>query len=153
MTDTIIREGGCACGAVRFEASGEAIRAGLCHCMDRRKAHASAFMGFAVYRRDKVEIRGENGSWASKPWYQRHFCPACGSRVSGVDTRSDEIELPIGAFDEVGAFAPQYENWVIRREPWLAALGVPQNSRDGRSNSAGDHQRTAAAGLERKRRD
>ena len=122
--------GGCACGAVRFRAQGEPVRVGLCHCMDCRKAHASAFMGFCVYQRSQVELHGETRRWLSKPWYERHFCPQCGSRVAGIDTNSDEVELPLGGFDEVGAFTPQYENWIVRREPWLAPLDVPQNAGD-----------------------
>jgi hypothetical protein len=130
MSETIIREGGCACGAVRFTAPGEALRVGLCHCMDCRKGHASPFMAFTVFRRSEVELTGDTGVCLSKPWYERRFCPECGARVAGIDTSSNEIELPVGAFDEVGAFTPQYENWVIRREPWLLPLDVPQNPRD-----------------------
>ena len=130
MVDTNAREGGCACGAVRFKAEGEPLRTGLCHCMDCRKAHASPFMAFTVFSRDKVELSGATGTWLSKPWYERHFCPQCGARVAGIDTRSDEIELPVGAFDHVGEFVPEYENWVIRREPWQPPLAVPQNPRD-----------------------
>ena len=129
MDDRII-SGGCACGAVRFEAAGDALRTGICHCMDCRKSHASPFMAFAVFKRSRVELSGELGTWLSKPWYERSFCIACGSRVAGVDTNSDEIELPLGAFDDIGIFTPQYENWVIRREPWLTALQVPQHLRD-----------------------
>ena len=129
MTDNV-REGGCACGAVRFRAQGEPVRVGLCHCMDCRKAHASAFMGFTVFDRAKVELSGDTRKWLSKACYERLFCPVCGSRVAGIDTNSDEIELPLGSFDNVGLFTPQYENWIIRRERWLQPLAVPQNDRD-----------------------
>ena len=129
VTDNV-REGGCACGAVHFKAEGEPLRVGLCHCMDCRKALASAFMGFTVFPRAAVQLTGDTGRWLSKRWYERHFCRQCGSRVAGVDTNSDEIELPIGAFDDVGLFTPQYENWVVRREPWLTPLDVPQNRHD-----------------------
>ena len=40
-----------------------------------------------------------------------------------------EIEMLTGAFDEVGVFAPQYEAWASRREPWLPPLGIPQHPR------------------------
>jgi len=41
-----------------------------------------------------------------------------------------EVELSLGSLDEPGELTPQYESWVIRREPWLPALDVPQFERD-----------------------
>jgi hypothetical protein len=109
---------------VRFVARGEPRRVGLCHCLTCRKAHASAFNAFAIYSADQVAIDGESGSWRSSPTYDRRFCPTCGSGVFGRD--GDEVELSLGSFDQPGLFEPEYELWIGRREPWLAALPVPQ---------------------------
>lgn len=128
MDDQHVLEGGCACGAVRFRVRGEPKRVGLCHCLTCRKAHSSAFMPCVIYDQSQVEISGELKSWESSPGDDRRFCPTCGSRV--FSSSGDEIELSIGSFDEVGLFEPGYELWVIRREPWLAPLDVPQYDRD-----------------------
>lgn len=119
---------------MRFTASGPPIRAGLCHCMTCRRAHAAAFCPFVVFGSDHVEVIGEMRKWQSSLAYERCFCPVCGSRVMGIN--GDEIELSMGSFDDTGLFHPEYENWVIHREPWLEALFVPQNVGDRR---AGDH--------------
>ncbi|RAK52323.1 GFA family protein [Phenylobacterium deserti] len=111
------RSGGCACGAVRFKTFGEPVRGGLCHCMTCRKAHAAAFNPFLVFTSEQVEIQGEMKAWESSPGYVRWFCPQCGSRVVGGAEGDQEISL--GSFDEPGQFAPQYESWVIRKEPWM----------------------------------
>jgi len=59
MTDAEpIRIGGCACGAVRFAVRGAPVRVGLCHCLRCRKAHASAFNPFAVFRREQLTVSG-----------------------------------------------------------------------------------------------
>jgi len=129
-TDDVEVQGGCACGAVRFVIRGAPLRAGLCHCLTCRKAHAAAFNPFVVYLRAQVDVRGKLECWRSSPSYERLFCPACGSRVLGGDVGSAEIEVSLGSFDEVGRIVPQYESWVIRREPWLAPIGVPQYSGD-----------------------
>lgn len=123
-----LRQGGCACGAVRFTARGAPKRAGLCHCLTCRKAHASAFNPFVVYDRAAVEVRGAPRRWVSSPGYVRAFCEACGSRVYGET--GEELELSAGSFDEVGEVAPQYESWTIRREPWLPPLPVPQHAKE-----------------------
>ena len=123
-----IRTGGCACGAVRMAAHGEPLRVGLCHCLRCRKAHASAFYPFAVFRLDQVEVTGRLVSWFSSPGYDDRFCPACGSRV--IAYLADEVELSLGSLDDPDQLTPQYESWIIRREAWLKPLDVPQFERD-----------------------
>ncbi|WP_037565977.1 GFA family protein [Sphingomonas sp. UNC305MFCol5.2] len=122
--------GGCACGAVRFTMRGTPIRAGLCHCLTCRKAHAAAFNPFAVYLRAQMEVDGTLQSWRTENGFELFFCPTCGSRVFGGYPGDPEVEISLGSLDEIGRITPQYESWVIRREPWLAALDVPQNQRD-----------------------
>jgi len=126
VTD-VVRVGGCACGALRFRAHGEPTRVAICHCLVCRKAHGAPFAVFAIYAESAVEIEGPYAVWQSSPAYQRCFCPACGSRVFGRE--GGEIEMLTGAFDEVGVFAPQYEAWSSRREPWLPDLGIRQHAR------------------------
>ena len=125
-TSDEIKEGGCVCGAVRFSVRGAPIRAGLCHCMTCRKAHASAFNPFLVFSPEQFEVDGELAEWSTSSQYRLRFCPTCGSRVYGGD--GEEIEVSLGSFDEPGLFEPQYELWVGRREQWLAPLDIQQFS-------------------------
>ena len=122
--------GGCACGGVRFTTPAQPIRTGLCHCLTCRKAHAAAFNPFVIFARDDVEFDGQLQSWRSSDHYERCFCQRCGSRVYGATIGGDELELSLGSFDEPGRFEPLYESWVVRREPWLAALDIPQHEGD-----------------------
>ena len=96
--------------------------------MTCRKAHGAAFNPFVVFAPQQVEVDGELCAWVSSAGYERRFCPACGSRVIGVN--GPEVELSLGSFDAPGIFEPQYESWVSRREPWLAPLHVPQHEQD-----------------------
>ncbi|MGH6979425.1 MAG: GFA family protein [Brevundimonas sp.] len=118
--------GGCACGAVRFRTWSEPLRIGLCHCMACRKAHAAAFNPFIVFKAEAVEVIGKPRSWFSSSSYDRQFCGNCGSRV--IAFNGDEVEISLGSLDEPGLLEPQYETWVIRREPWLCALDKPQHT-------------------------
>jgi hypothetical protein len=115
----VIHEGGCACGAFRFRAKGRPIRVGMCHCITCRRVHGSAFGAYAIYPRDAVALRGDLATWRSSDEGRRHFCPACGSVAYMEFVSRDELDLPLGAFDETGLFAPDYELWVKHREPWL----------------------------------
>jgi hypothetical protein len=130
---TIIRErlGGCACGALRFIAQGEALRVGLCHCLTCQKAHGAPYLAFAVFPQAAVSLSGPYSDWESSPAYHRLHCPACGSRCANLN--GDEVELAVASFDDPAGFVPQYENWVIRRQPWVVPLAVPQFARNRES--------------------
>jgi hypothetical protein len=115
--------GGCLCGGIRFVAEGPAYRVGLCHCLDCRKHGGAPFGAFAIFPAATVTFSGdEPGVYASSAHGRRWFCRNCGSPLFGRDEGSDEIELHLGSFDDVGLFAPTYELWTIRREPWLPPM-------------------------------
>ena len=105
-------KGGCLCGAVRFEATGRPYRVGVCHCLDCRKHTGSLFHVLAMFPQDAVKVEGQTGEF-----HHRHFCPACGSSVFAC--HDDEIEVAVGALDEIDQLAPTYELWTVRREGWL----------------------------------
>jgi len=104
--------GGCLCGKVRIEASGQPYRVGLCHCLDCRKHSGSLFHASAVFPDTAVTIAGETREYAG-----RQFCPSCGSSVLGGS--GDEVEVSLGAFDAIDQLTPTYELWTVRRESWL----------------------------------
>ena len=102
----------CLCGAVRVTAAGEPYRVGLCHCFDCRKHHGALFFAAAMFPAEAVTVTGE-----TRHYQDRHFCPACGSSV--FNRFDDEVELHLGALDDLDRFEPTYECWTIRREAWL----------------------------------
>lgn len=114
-----VHEGGCACGAVHFRATGSPTRVGMCHCMTCRQVHGSAFGAYAIFERKNVVFTGETREWKSSEHGRRHFCPVCGSVAFMVYDDRDEIDLPIGAFDITSLFEPAYELWCCHKESWL----------------------------------
>jgi hypothetical protein len=104
--------GGCLCGKVRFEASGQPYRVGICHCLDCRKHHGALFHASAIFPQEAVAVEGETNVYAG-----RHFCPHCGSTVFGHS--DDEIEVNLGSMDAPDQLTPTYELWTVRRESWL----------------------------------
>lgn len=107
--------GGCLCGDVRFVATGQPYRVGICHCLECRKFHGALFHASAIFPRDAVTITGAVHSFEG-----RCFCPRCGSSV--FSHSDDEIEINLGSLDGPDAFKPTYELWTIRREGWLPAF-------------------------------
>ena len=112
--------GGCLCGDVRIVATGRPYRVGLCHCLDCRKHHGALFQGFAIFPEDAVTITGETRDYGG-----RSFCPRCGSSLFG--RTGDEVEVSLGALDDIDQLMPTYELWTVRREAWLPSF--PLNRR------------------------
>ena len=121
--------GGCLCGDVRFEVTGQPYRVGICHCLDCRKRHGALFGTSAIFPEEALKVTGETRDYSG-----RFFCPRCGSPVF---TRSeDEVEVNVGSLDEPNQFKPTYELWTIRRESWLPALPLAHHyDRDRESTS------------------
>ena len=125
--------GGCLCGDVRLEATGEPYRVGLCHCLDCRKHHGALFYAAAIFPRDAVTVEGGTRDYAG-----RHFCPRCGSSVFARS--GDEVEVHLGALDAPDQLTPTYENWILRREAWLPAFPLAKHyerDREGGGRSEG----------------
>ncbi|WP_137933951.1 GFA family protein [Mesorhizobium comanense] len=130
MSDTIRRTGSCLCGGVHFVVTGQPSRVGLCHCKDCRKAGGSVYSAFAMWPREAFESSGEVASYGT-----RSFCPTCGSRVAWLDGK--EAEVMLGSLDVAPTdLVPDYELWIVRREPWLHAL--PDTEQFERDRPAGE---------------
>ena len=74
-----MREGGCQCGAVRYEVSGEPRYHALCHCTDCRKSSGAPLVAWAIFPAEAVRITGTPKVHASSEHARRHFCAECGS--------------------------------------------------------------------------
>jgi hypothetical protein len=71
--------GGCLCGAVRYEGSGEPYNITHCHCEDCRKSAGAPFVTQASFCRNNFRFtKGEPREieWAGRI---RPFCPNCGT--------------------------------------------------------------------------
>ncbi len=130
MPANIVR-GGCLCGAVRYEASGEPYNVTHCHCEDCRKCAGAPFVTWASFRRNN--FRFTHGAPREIAWARRirSFCASCGTALtfmSGPDT--DEVDVTVSSFDYPDATLPQDHVWIEDRLPWVKlADNLPQHAR------------------------
>ena len=115
------REGGCFCGAVRFEAEGEPIVVTHCHCLHCRRTSGAAFVTWSEFPIDRMSwTKGKPGTFSSRPAVTRAFCTACGSPLTyqNADTPKS-IDVITCNFDDPGAFKPQDHVFCDRQLPWI----------------------------------
>ena len=82
--------GGCACGAVRYQATREPITTRICLCRDCQRMTGGAGTVLAFFATETVAIEGELGDFAtaadSGNIIHRRFCPKCGTPLfSGAE--------------------------------------------------------------------
>lgn len=116
--------GGCACGSVRFAASGLPDWVGICHCASCRRATGGISLAAAGFSRARVRLGGETlARFASSPGVLRSFCSTCGTSLSYESERwPEDIHLMVGAFDEPERLTPQFHIFFDDRLPWEEAV-------------------------------
>jgi len=123
MTDARPYLGGCLCGALRYEATGEPRYTGHCYCVDCQKASGSGFIPFMGFAASAVRVTGKATQFVSKAENggdaTRNFCAACNSLVFGGELgKSDMLNIYAGSLDEPARFQPKIAIFARSRRPW-----------------------------------
>ena len=125
------REGGCACGAVRYRVEGMPIFINNCHCTlcQRQSGAASAFNG--LYESDRVTLLTGDLSTHDVPTgsgkvQEIRRCAVCGVAVWSYYPRlgRDGTAVRLGTMDDPAAFRPDAAIYLSARLPWAT---VPED--------------------------
>jgi len=86
-------EGGCHCGAVRYELRAPALSVQHCHCERCRKICGTFFGTGAVMKRSDVAIQGEGNlaTYRSSPSFAGKFCRTCGGHLFGYEDSEPQL--------------------------------------------------------------
>ena len=114
-------EGGCLCGAVRYRAGGDILRAGHCHCRMCQKASGAPMVSWAVAPIQSFSFtKGQPVEYRSSERSSRLFCGQCGSQLVIRDAgETKEIDINLATFDEPARVTPTYHIYTSSQQPWL----------------------------------
>jgi hypothetical protein len=125
-------EGGCLCGAVRYQADGEPLFAVHCHCRDCQRSSGTGHVPVLGMRRESFSYTGNTSSYAtvgmSKGKAIRHFCPVCGSLLFGLpESVPHMVSLYVGSLDDPSVFSPRIIVFASQRHEWdRLAAALPE---------------------------
>ncbi len=113
--------GGCLCGAVRYRATADPVRAVICHCGTCRKVSGAAFLSFVHFPKDAFTwTSGVPTRYRSSAYAERGFCPQCGSTLTmHEDVLDDRVQVSLGSLDRPEAVRPNDHVWSESQLPWL----------------------------------
>lgn len=113
--------GGCACGAVRFEAERNVKFTVNCHCTNCRKAVGGQAVAYVVVGKKGFSFtKGSPNSHTTDTKAVRTFCGVCGSSLTyEADHRKDDIDIVIGSLDCPDEFPPELDYYIDEKVPWV----------------------------------
>ena len=118
--------GGCACGAIRYEARGEPVVEIHCQCRDCQKRSGTGHSSYLTFaQRAQVKIDGKAAEWRvagdSGNDKIHAFCPTCGSPVYLTFAANPEpIAVHATSLDEPDRFKPRLVTYTVRAHAWDA---------------------------------
>ncbi len=113
--------GGCLCGAVRYRATADPIRAVNCHCGTCRRASGAAFLTHVHFPVEAFTwTQGEPTRWRSSAAAERGFCARCGSTLTMHESvLDDRVQVSLGSLDRPGDVRPDDHVWTESQLAWL----------------------------------
>lgn len=131
-----ILEGGCYCGAVRYESEAAPAVVTYCHCAMCRRSVGAQAVAWATLARSAITIRGDALRWhESSPRALRGFCMQCGTSLFFVARADPEmIDVTVGSLDEPDRCPPDCHIFVPSKVAWLPlAPALPSHVADSSS--------------------
>ena len=115
------RQGGCRCGKLRFEVTGEPLLTMACHCTGCQRMTASAFSLSEGYSADAFRLVSGETAIGGIHGPKRHY--HCGHCKSWLYTEPEGVEGFINVrstmFDEPRTDRPFVETYTSEALPWV----------------------------------
>lgn len=115
--------GGCACGAVRYEAQGEPVAMIDCQCRQCQRESGTGHTSNLLFIGADIRLEGHPSHWQSTgdggTQKKRAFCPTCGAPVyMTFPDMPDYFIIRAASLDEPERYQPQMITWTDGARSW-----------------------------------
>ncbi|WP_406011894.1 GFA family protein [Streptomyces sp. NBC_00984] len=120
--------GGCLCGQLRFEATGEPYDPHLCSCPHCTRLSGGAFMTWVGFRRTAFTWTGPGTPASFRPWptLERWSCPACATHLGAAGEGEDYLGVCVSALDDGAEIVPIGHSFRDGTPVWLPPIPSTQ---------------------------
>jgi hypothetical protein len=118
---TLIKRGGCLCGALRYEVTADPVESGYCHCRICQRSSGAPVLAYASFPVDSFRyVTGTPSSFASSSRGAREFCANCGTQIAfRASPGPRTVDVNVGALDEPARFPPEKHIYCSSAVPWM----------------------------------
>ena len=118
---SVVSEGGCFCGAIRYRIEGPPTNTMVCHCQTCRRIAAAPVVAWVTFPKDRfATIKGAASELQSSELVRRTFCPSCGTPLT-YEHKNDasSIDVTTCSLDNPNAFPPTHHSWLSHDLEWV----------------------------------
>ena len=116
--------GGCACGAIRYEISGEPLAMNDCQCRDCQRKSGTGHGSYLTFpSKERVKLEGSATHWNitadSGNVKTRAFCPTCGSPVYLTFAAAPALfTVHAASLDDPSRYKPRAVTYRVSGHAW-----------------------------------
>ncbi|WP_415753898.1 GFA family protein [Pseudomonas leptonychotis] len=116
-----IHQGGCQCGALRYQFEAPLQDIAHCHCSICRRSTGGIVTTWITVPLTRFRwLAGTPREYASSASCTRSFCPTCGAHLTLFTALSpDSLDITIATLDQPELAPADRHIWVQNRLPWL----------------------------------
>ena len=121
---SVPRDGGCACGAVRYRLTSDPLFIHCCHCLNCQRQTGSAFVINVLIEADRVELLAGDPQPVAVPredgkTQEIWRCPSCQVAVFSQYTSREVRFVRGGTLDDPATVAPDVHIFTRSKVPWV----------------------------------
>ncbi len=122
---SVLREGRCACGSVRYRLTSDPLFTHCCHCLNCQRQTGSAFVINLLIEADRVELLAGDPQPVDVPRddgsTQRIYrCSTCQGAVFSEYTRPEVRFVRAGTLDDPSTVTPDVHIFTRSKVGWIA---------------------------------